>query len=314
MSHFRSIGRSGWMTVALASALVAGPLALAPVAQAEEKVVARVNGKVITEADLKFAEAEIGAELGQLPAVTKRRVLVEFLVENQLMADAAEVQALAKTPAYEQRLGYWRRRALRDTYFEKTIEGSITDAEAKTFYDEQVTKLAPEEQVKARHILVESEEKAKEIFEKLAHDGDFDKLAKENSKDPGSKDNGGDLGWVKRGQTVPEFEEALFKLKRNEVSMPVKSQFGWHVIRAEETKADKPTPPPFEQLKPRLKAALVHKKAQAVVGEMRGKATIEMVDAELKAFDEQQKAAAEKAAKDKTEAGKAEPGKDVKKP
>jgi len=277
-------------------AVASGPLSVA--ALAEDKVIALINGKPITEADLKYAEIEIGSELGQLPPTTKRRVLVEFLIENQLMADAAEAQNLTKTPVYEARLAYWRRKALRDTYFERSVEGSVNDDEAKVFYDEQVVKLAPEEQVKARHILVKEEDKAKEIAEKLAHDGDFDKLAKENSEDPGSKDNGGDLGWVKRGQTVPEFEETLFKLKRGETSQPVKSQFGWHVIRAEETKSEKPTPPPFEQLKPRLKAALVHRKAQAIVAEMREKAKVEMVDAELKLFDEQQKAA-EKAAKDK---------------
>ncbi|MEZ5844172.1 MAG: peptidylprolyl isomerase [Hyphomicrobiaceae bacterium] len=313
MTHSSSTGRDRplsrvLMTTALAACAVFA--SVVGMALAEDKVVARINGKPITEADLKYAETEIGSELGQLPPTTKRRVLVEFLVENQLMADAAESQSLTKTPAYESRLAYWRRKALRDTYFERAVEGAITDEDARKFYDEQVGKLVPEEQVKARHILVKDEEKAKEIAEALAHDGDFAKLAKENSQDPGSKDNGGELGWVKRGQTVPEFEEALFKLKRGETSQPVKSQFGWHVIRADETKAEKPTPPPFEQLKPRLKAALVHRKAQAVVAEMRGKATVELVDPELKAFDEQQKAAAEKAAKDKAGAAKpAEPKK-----
>lgn len=265
-------------------------------ALASDKVVATINGKPITEADLTYAETEIGSELGQLPATTKRRVLVEFLVENQLMADAAEGGNLVKTPAYESRLNYWRRKALRDTYFERAVEATVTEEDARKFYDEQVIKLAPEEQVKARHILVKDEDKAKEIAEKLAHDGDFTKLAKENSEDPGSKENGGDLGWVKRGQTVPEFEDALFKLKRGETSQPVKSQFGWHVIRADETKSERPTPPTFEQLKPRLKAALVHRKAQGIVAEMRDKAKVELLDPELKAFDEQQKAA-EKAAK-----------------
>ena len=91
--------------------------------------------------------------------------------------------------------------------------------------------LKPEEEVPARHILVETEDKAKELKEKIKSGGDFAALAKENSKDPGSKDDGGNLGYFGRGQMVPQFEEVVFKLNKGEVSDPVKTQFGWHLVK-----------------------------------------------------------------------------------
>ena len=113
----------------------------------------------ITEADIKLADAEIGSELGNLPEATKRRVLIEFLIENQLFADAAEGQKLGSGKAYDDRLQYWKRRALRDTYFDKSIKDGVDEAEAKKLYDAQVAQIKPEEEVKARHILVKTEER-----------------------------------------------------------------------------------------------------------------------------------------------------------
>ena len=199
-------------------------------AGAQDGIIAKVNGKTITEADMKLAEAEIGSDLGSLPEPTKRRVLAEFLIENQLFADAAEGQKLASGAAFNERLQYWRRRALRDAYFDTTVRDTINDADARKLYDGLVGTAKPEEEVRARHILVESKDKARELFEKLAHGSDFAQLAKEHSKDPGSKDQGGELGFFTRGQMVPQFEEAAFRLKKGEVGEPFQSQFGWHIV------------------------------------------------------------------------------------
>ena len=203
-------------------------------ADAQDSVVAKVNGKTITEADMKLAEAEIGSDLGTLPEPTKRRVLVEFLIENQLFADAAEGQKLASGAAFNERMQYWRRRALRDAYFDNTVRNTVSDAEAKKIYESRSGRPKPEEEVRARHILVESKDKARELFEKLAHGADFAQLAKEHSKDPGSKDQGGELGFFTRGQMVPQFEEAAFKLRKGEVGEPFQSQFGWHIVRVDD--------------------------------------------------------------------------------
>ncbi len=264
-------------------------LLLAPFgAVAQDKVVATVNGKALTEADMRLAETEIGGDLGNLPPDTRRRVLVEYLIENQLFAEAAESEKLGQRGSFDERMQYWRRRALRDSYFDITVKEGITEAEKKAFYDSQVSGSKEGEQVRARHILVESELKAKEIFEKIGHGADFTQMAKEFSKDPGSKQDGGDLGYFGKGQMVPAFEETAFKLKVGEVSLPVQSQFGWHLIKLEDRRVLKP--PAFETVKDRITAALMHKKAQDLATSLRGKANIDYVDPEIKKQIEAQKA------------------------
>ena len=256
---------------ATAAILMLGSVA----ADAQETVVAKVNGKTITEGDMRLAEAEIGSELGSLPDVTKRRVLVEFLIENQLFADAAEGQKLAAGADYNDRMQYWRRRSLRDLYFDKTVKDSVSDAEAKKFYDTQVG-AKPEEEVRARHILVDSKEQARELFEKVAYGTDFAELAKQHSKDPGSKDQGGDLGYFSKGQMVPQFEEAAFKLQKGEVSQPFQTQFGWHIIKVDDRRAGQVVP--FDSVKERIVGAIIHQKAQQIAGDLRAKAKIEYID------------------------------------
>lgn len=261
--------------LASVTAVMAGSLAVA-----QEQAVARVNGKTITESDMRLADAEIGNELGSLPPDQRRRVLLEYLIENQLFAEAAEGEKLASGAQFDERMQYWRRRALRDSYFERSVKGTVDDREARKLYDQQVSGIKPEEEVRARHILVDSEDKAREVYEKIAHGEEFSKMARDHSKDPGSKDDGGDLGYFAQGQMVPEFETAAFKLKKGDVSMPVQTKFGWHLIKIEDRRAR--GAPPFEQVKERILASLVHKKAQEVAASLRDKAKLEYVDAEIK--------------------------------
>jgi peptidyl-prolyl cis-trans isomerase C len=247
---------------------------------AQEKVVAKVNGKDITESDMRLAEAEIGNDLGSLPPETRRRVLLEYLIENQLFADAAEGEKLGAGAQFDERMQYWRRRALRDTFFDRNVKESVKADDARKFYDQQVSAAKPEEEVRARHILVDSEDKAKEIYEKVAHGEDFTKMAKEHSKDPGSKEDGGDLGYFGQGQMVPEFETAAFKLQKGDVSLPIQTKFGWHLIKVEDRRSR--GAPPFDQVKERILASLVHRKAQEVAAGLRDKANLEYVDPEIK--------------------------------
>ncbi len=255
-------------------------------ALAEDKTVATVNGIAITELDLKLADDEIGRDLGTLPEATKRRVLVEFLVENTLFAKAAEAEKLGEGPSFERRMRYWRNRALRDVYFDAKINSAISEAAAKTFYDDQIKALKPKEEVQARHILVESEELAKELKKKVEDGADFAALAKEHSKDPGTKDDGGMLGYFTAGQMVPQFEQAAFGLQKGQVSPPVKSQFGWHIIKLEDRRL-KP-PPTFDEVKERILSSMIHQRAQAAAAELRSAAKVEYIDPEIKKEAEQQ--------------------------
>lgn len=273
--HVLRIRSSLLALVVCAVAFAAGSVALA-----QEKVVAKVNGKDITEGDMRLAEAEIGNELGSLPPETRRRVLVEYLIENQLFAEAAEGDKLGSGAQFDDRMQYWRRRALRDAFFDRSVKSAVSSADARKLYDQQAAGAKQEEEVRARHILVETEQQAKEVFEKIAHGEDFVRMAKEHSKDPGSKEDGGDLGYFARGQMVPQFEEAAFKLKNGDISHPVQTKFGWHLIKIDDRRAR--GAPPFDEVRERLIASMVHRKAQEVAAGLREKAKLEYVDAEIK--------------------------------
>lgn len=274
------------IALALAGSL---PAVLSLPVRAEDKVVATINGKAVTEADLAVAEGEIGQDMGSMPDDQKKMSLLEFLIDNQLFAEAAEQSKLGEGPAFESRLAYLKRRALRELYFEKIIKGAVSDADARKLYDDQVKLLKPEEEAQARHILVEDEKLAKEIKDKLKNGGDFAALAKEHSKDPGSKDNGGDLGYFTRGQMVPQFEEAVFTLNKGDVSEPVKTQFGYHVIKLEDKRTK--APPAFEVVKDRILQSMLLQKASQAAVDLRSKAKIEFVDEGIKkSIDDRNKA------------------------
>ncbi|MEX1061419.1 MAG: peptidylprolyl isomerase, partial [Methyloceanibacter sp.] len=151
-------------------------------------------------------------------------------------------------------------------------------ADAKKIYDEKISQLKPEQEVHARHILVSTEAEAKEVAERLKKGEDFAAIAKEKSKDTGAE--GGDLGFFARGQMLKPFEEAAFALDVGQISEPVQTQFGWHIIKVE-AKRDQPLPT-FDQVKEAIIAQLVQQKAQEVVTGLRDAAKIEVVDAELK--------------------------------
>ena len=275
-------------TTCLVAVIAAAPV-FSGLAAAEDKVVATINGKNVTDADLAIAEAEIGSDMGTMPPVQKRMSLLEFLIDNQLFAEAAEGDKLNEGPDFETRLTYLKRRALRELYFDKIIKSQVSEADARKLYDEQVGKLKPEDEVSARHILVETEDKAKELKEKIKGGADFAQLAKENSKDPGSKEDGGSLGYFGHGQMVPEFEDVVFKLKKGEVSDPVKTQFGWHLIKIEDTRV-KP-PPAFDVVKDRIIQSQLLQKAQQSAVALRAKSKIEFVDPEIKkAIEDRNKA------------------------
>ena len=266
----------------------------ATAADDSSKVVARVNGQSITEADMEMAKNEIGSDLANLPPEVQRRALAEYLIDNMLFAEAAEHAKLAQTPEFENQMRYLRRRVLRERFFEQTLKGKVSEDEARKIYDARVSQLKPEDEFAARHILVDSEEKAKELRAEIVAGADFAELAKENSTDPGSKANGGLLGYFTKGQMVPEFEAAVVKMQKGEVSAPVKTAFGWHVIKLEDRR--RKSPPTFEEVKETIMASLVVRLAQEQAAAMRQKAKLEYVDEGIKKqVEEQAKKEAEKA-------------------
>ena len=266
----------------IAAALLTVGLSASLPALAEDKVLVRVDGHDITETDVRFAAIEIGPELGKVPPEQQARVLIEYLIENTLMAAAGEKESLGAGASFDARLAYYRNRALRDAFFEKNIGAAADEAVARKFYDDQAAKVPPQEEVHARHILVKTKEEAHQVIELIANGDAFETVAKEKSQDPGSGANGGDLGYFVRGQMVKSFEDAAFALKPGEMTKePVESQFGFHIIKVEEKRMHQL--PPFDQVKARIMSGLLQQKAQEVLGGLRTSAKIEVLDEALKA-------------------------------
>ena len=243
---------------------------------ADDVVVAKVNGRTITEADVRLAEAEILHDLTKYPPATRRRVVIEFLIQNELFAEAAASKNVAASKVFKERKHYWDRRSLRETYFETEIRSQVTDAEAMAFYNKAVQNQPRGQQVRASHILVATEDEAKVIFELIAHDGDFAELARKHSRDAKSKDLGGDLGFFGRGKMAAKIEETAFSLPVGETSVPVQSGFGWHIIKVLDKRDGKP--PAFEAVKEQIVTQLMHDKARALAESLRGTAKIEYLD------------------------------------
>jgi peptidyl-prolyl cis-trans isomerase C len=259
--------------------LLAAIFALAPLsAFADDPVVARVNGVDIKQSDLDFAATEVGSRLANYTPADRKRVLLQYVIENELMAEAGQKDSLDKAATFPDRVKYHERRALRDAFFDADIAGAVSEDAAKKIYDEKIGQVKPEQEIHARHILVDTEAEAKEVAERLKKGEDFATVAKEKSKDANSQ--GGDLGFFARGQMLKPFEDAAFALEVGQISDPVQTQFGWHIIKVEE-KRNQPLPT-FDQVKGAIIAQLVQQKAQEVVTGLRDTAKIEVVDPELK--------------------------------
>jgi len=257
--------------LAIAAVLIAVTPQLAA-AQADDPVLARVDGVEIHQSDLAMAEADIGGSLPPVQGDQRREALLSYLIDVNALARAAEAKKIDQTPAFPQKLAFARKKVLVETLLEQESKNAVSDKDIKKFYDEN---LKPQTEVHARHILVETEAQAKDVIAKLKGGADFAQLAKEVSKDPGS--DGGDLGYIVKDQVVSEFGEAAFKLDKGKISDPVKSQFGWHVIKIEDKRERKP--PVFDAVKDRIRVVLLQKANEDFVTKARQGAKIERLTA-----------------------------------
>ena len=262
------------MFVAAGFALLAGGGALA-----QSTVLATVNGVEITEQDLAFARAEIGEQIASMPAGQRRSNLLLYIIENQILATASQSDMLNEGPDVEALMKYYRRRAMHDLYYQRKIRDAVSEPEARALYDAQVAKIIPKTEVRARHILVKTEAEALEIIERLGRGTDFSELAQEKSIGPSGAE-GGDLGYFSREKMLPEFSAVAFNLEKGEFSEPVKTRFGWHVIKQEDKRESKP--PPFDEVKDGLLSEMVRRKAVEVISGLRKAAKIDILDPDLK--------------------------------
>ena len=245
-------------------------------AQDSDAVIARVNGVDIRQSDLALAQEEIGGNVpAQMTPDQKREYLITYLADVVLLAQAAEQQHLGDQPDVKREVAFERNKVLMEALLRNTGKAAQTDDAMHKVYDDAVKKMAPEEEVHARHILVATEDEAKAIEAQLKAGADFATLAKEKSKDPGAA-NGGDLGYFTKDQMVPEFAAAAFKLDKGQISDPVHTQFGWHIIKVED-KRIKPTPT-FDEVKGQIENYVVHRAQAQLVDNLRKSAKIERLD------------------------------------
>ncbi len=257
----------------------AAPGAEAP-AVTPETVIATVGGEAITEAELGFAAEDLQQQLGQLPPAERRAYLLSLLIEVKLLAKAAREEQLDKTDRFAQRLKYLEERELRRTYLSGLVEAGVTPETVRAAYDAFVAGFEPQDEVHARHILVATEEDAKAIQGELDAGKPFEQLAAEKSTDPSAAQNGGDLGFFVRGMMVKPFEDAAFALTEpGQVSEPVQSQFGWHIIRLEEKR--KSQPPGFDEVEQQLQQQVLFELFEKSVAELKQGVVIDIPDAAL---------------------------------
>jgi len=253
----------------VAVALLAGP------ARAEDKVLAKVNGSEIRQSDVAMAEEELGPSLAQMDPATKDENVLSFLIDMKVVSKAAEDEKIADNDDFKKRLAFARNRLLMDSLLATKGKAATTDDAMKKVYEEASKQITGEQEVRARHILVETEDEAKAVKAELDKGADFAELAKKKSKDPGSAD-GGDLGFFTKEQMVPEFSAVAFALEPGKISDPVKSQFGWHIIKVEEKRNRKA--PDFEQVKAQIENYVTRKAQADYVAKLRAEAKVERLD------------------------------------
>jgi len=278
---------AGFVAATLALLLVtAAPLRAQDAAKSKDLVVAKVNGVEIRQSDLAIAEEEAG-QIPPMSPEAKQDYLVQFMTDMILVSKAAEAKKLGDSADFKRKLAFSRNKLLMEVLLRSVGKEALTDAAMQKVYEEAVKQMGEEKEVHARHILFrtapgdekvskEAEDKIKAVIVRLKKGEDFAKVAGELTEDPSGKANGGDLGFFAKEQMVPEFSDTAFGLENGQISGPVKTQFGWHVIKVEE-KRTKPQPK-FEEVKPQIEQYVTRKAQAELVAKLRADAKIERMD------------------------------------
>ena len=237
-------------------------------------VVATVNGVDLTRPEFDIYEKNLmrNAKVQSLTPDQQNQVL-DDLITMQVMAEQGKKDGLESDPDTKAQLALLHMRVLADAESQKFVKSTTpSDAELHAEYDTAVSQMDKNE-YHARHILVATKEQAEQVIKKLKGGAKFEDLAKTQSTDTGSKNNGGDLGWFTTSRMVKPFSDAVKNLKKGEISPPVQTQYGWHVIQLEDTRDA--APPAFDQVKPQLTDAVMRKKLQAFGEDLKKQAKIE---------------------------------------
>ncbi len=241
-----------------------------------DKVLATINGSKITNKDVDQISADLDPQFAKLPDDQRRLAALAAIIDIKSLAAKAEAEKLDQTPEFQARLEFLKDRALHNDYFKQQVVDKITDADIRARYDKEIAAMPPQNEVRARHILVKTKEEAEAIIKQLDGGAKFEDVAKEKSTD-GSAAQGGDLGYFGPGQMVPEFDKAANALEVGQYTKePVQTQFGFHVIKLEDKRTQQP--PAFDQVKDQVKSILIREKYMELVKKDRGDLKIEYTD------------------------------------
>ena len=251
------------------------------IAYAEEsKVVATIGGEPVTEADIARAQGSLDPQFGKLPEDQRRLAALASLIDIRAVAIKARQAKFDQSEDFKQQIAFISERALHDAFFKSEIVDKVTDADVRARYDKEIAASPPQNEVRARHILVKTEEEAKDVIKKLDGGAKFEDLAKEKSSD-GSAGDGGDLGYFGPGQMVPEFEKQAFTLDVGQYTKePVKTQFGFHVIKVEDKRSKQP--PAFDQVAAQVRDVLLRERYVETARAYREELKVEWIDPAVK--------------------------------
>lgn len=262
--------------VAVLPALAGNSPALAQEESADE-VVATVDGTPIRYSDLAMADEEMGAALAQLEPQVRFQYLLGMLIDRRVVAMEAREKHVDDDPAVQRRQEYYGEKALRDVYWVQLMQDKVTDEAIEAWYRKNIVSAPAEREAHARHILVESEEQAEKIAAEIKDGKNFDEAAAEHAREGASPDDS-DLGWFRREEMVPEISDVVFSMKPGEVSGPVQTQFGWHVIQLVEFR-DLPKPT-IEEAHEEIVRKIARDEGQKLMEKLRSDAKIEIIGAE----------------------------------
>jgi len=262
------------LPLAAALAQTPVPAAAGPAPAVADPVVAKVNGDPIYLSDVRASAQSLPANLRALPPETVYPRLLDSLISERALADAARKAGIDKEPAVQRQVAAATDQVLDNALLTKVVMPTITDQAVHARYQAEIAGKPGEEEVHAKHILVASEDQAKDIIAQLNKGADFATLAKKYSKDPGAAD-GGDLGFFKKDEMVPAFADAAFALKPGQFTQtPVHTQFGWHVILVVE-KRQAPAPS-FEQAADQLRQQMLQEGVRKEIAQARAGADVQM--------------------------------------
>ena len=263
------------LAIVMAVPAFAQQKAAAPAAS-DDPIVAKINGQVLHRSDLQQALHGAPQQVQQAPFEQIYPQLLNRMAAGVLLAQAGRKAKLDANPAVKAQIALAETEILADAYIASLSRTEITEAKLRAAYDEYVKTAPAQDEVSARHILVTTEQEAKDIIAQLNKGADFATLAKDKTTDASGKASGGDLGFFTRQDMVPEFANAAFALKKGEFTQtPVHTQFGWHVIKVEDRRSAKPT---YEQVAPQLAQQMQQKMIDEKLQELKSQGKIELFD------------------------------------